>query len=241
MSPMELDNLAFFGVQALVSPVHDGFPGTNAGNIEAYWNYLVDEVVPRVRGAGISGYIAVGIPPRKIPWQGLERLLTRMPNWLGLPEVVAVGGVGLHDGTEWEEDVLLRQAVLARDLRVPLIVTMPSRGGGPLLRRKLALMRKCEMPEGMVLFTGVTCPDASAVRSCGYRVAMGAMSARDASLMVARFGPEGLLLSSDLGHERPDPIVPARMVAAMEAEGLSRGVIRRVVFENAASFFGKSI
>jgi uncharacterized protein len=233
---VDLENLAYFGVEALVSCAHDGFAGERAEDLAAHFDALV-RTVARVKAAGIKGHAAVGIPPSKIPWHGLEALFARLPEWLGLPEVVAVGAVGLFEGGEREEDVLRRQIDLARQVRLPLVVSVAPRDPERHLRRTLALLREAEVPEASVLVAGADAKGVSLVRGCGFRVTLGALSAVEAAELIAREGPDGLLLSSDLGGGRSDPLVPARATAALEAAGLSRAVIRRVAFENAAAFY----
>ena len=99
------------------------------------------------------------------------------------------------------------------------------------------MMREVEVPGEAALVTGAPEPDARAILACGYRMTLGAMEAEAASALVARNGPEGLLLSSDIGEGVMNPLLPARLVGAMERRGLSRAVMRRVAHDNAAAFY----
>lgn len=234
----ELENLAFFGTEALVSAAHDGWTGTRTEDLEAHLEALVTQTPARLRAAGITPYLALGVHPAKIPWLGLEALLARLPALLGRPEVVAVGEVGLNAGGEREEEIFRRQIALAVELRLPLVVCVPERDRDRILRRTLAILRESDVPGEAALLVRVDARSIATIRALDYRAALGAMSAAEAAAVVTRHGPEGLLLASEMGEGTSDPILPSRILAELEAAGLSRAVIRRVARDNAVSFYG---
>lgn len=234
----DLAHLAFFGAAGAVTAAHDGWAGTRAEDLAAHLDALVDDVPGRMRAAGLAPWVALGVHPAKIPWLGLEAVLAAMPARLGRPEVVAVGEVGLFAGGEREEDVFRRQIALALDLRLPLVVFVPERDRDRILRRTLTILRDAEVPGDRALLVRVDAKHVAMVRGLDYRVALGGMTAAEAAAVVARQGPEGLMLSSELGEGPSDPLLPSRTLAEMEAAGLSRPVLRRVARENAEAFFG---
>lgn len=233
----DLETLAYFGTAALVTSAHDGFPGARAEDLEAHLD-AVEAAVPRLRAAGIAGYLALGVHPARIPWLGLDAVLAHLPERLGRPEVVAVGEVGLAEGGEREEGVLERQVDLARDLRLPLVVTLPATDRAKVLKRTLGILRDREVPPEGALLVRVDAGSVATVRGVGYRVALGGLEAEEVAELVARHGPEGLLLASEMGDGPSDPVGLARTVDRLVAAGLSRAVVRRVARENAEAFYG---
>ncbi len=236
----DLETLAFFGTAGLVTSAHDGFPGPRAEDLEAHLD-AIEATVPRLRAAGITGYVALGVHPARIPWLGLDAVLARLPERLGRPEAVAVGEVGLFEGGEREEGVFGRQIDLARDLRLPLVVTLPVRHRARVLKRTLALLRDREVPPEGALLVRADAASVATIRGVGYRVALGGMEAEAIAELVARHGPEGLLLASEVGDGPSDPVALARTVDRLEAAGLSRAVVRRVARENAEGFYGVTL
>ena len=233
----DLENLAFFGVKALVTSAHDGVCGGKAEDLELHFESLVRSTVQGVRATGIACYVALGIPASKIPWHGLEFLVSGLPRWLDMPEVVAISGVGLFRGGAREEEVLRLQCDIARQLRFPLVAMAPERDRERMLRRMLAILQESKLPKEDVLIARAMEQEVSVARALGYSATLGALDPDAAADLVLRLGPEGLILSSDIGEGRVDPLLPERFVRAMHGRGLSRGVIRRVAFANAANFF----
>src|SRR5690349_24934068 len=95
-----------------------------------------------MRRAGLAAWGAVGVHPRRIPLRGLEALLADLPAALGGPGIAALGAVGLEEGGELEERVLARQLDLARELRVPALVSTPWRARERVTKRVLGLLRE---------------------------------------------------------------------------------------------------
>ena len=232
----DLENLAFFGTTAVLTTAHDLFPGEDARSLEGHLDHLTKVLPDRLRAAGLTPHVAVGVHPRKLPWHGLEAVLSRLPDYLDRHDVVAIGEVGLHAGGEREETVFLRQVELSRALRVPLVVGLGAGTRAAMLRRILTLLREAEVEPGRVLFTGAHAEAIATIRGMGHAVTLGRLLAREAAALVARHGPEGFLLSSDLGDGPSDPVRLPRMLLEMERQGLRPAVLRRLAWENAQSF-----
>jgi uncharacterized protein len=239
----ELDDLRFFGIAGALVPADDAVVTASAAAIRRGW----DEVVlraRRLRRAGLAGYAALGIHPRRIPVRGLEALLAELPDALSRPEAAAVGGVGLAAGGELEERVFVRQVELARDLRRPIVVVTPSRGRERITRRALVLLREAEAEPGTVLVAGADARTVRAIRACGFLAGLslssgdgGPRGAIDAAARaIASLGPEGIVLYSDAGVAGGDLLGLPRAADRLAKAGLSDAVIRRVCGGNAIAF-----
>lgn len=241
----EIRNLAFFGIGGALVPSDDSIASATPSAIRKGWDEVA-AAARRLRRGGIAAWVAVGVHPARIPLRGLEALLAQLPAALGRPECVALGAVGLLSGGDLEERVLARQLELARELRVPVLVSTPWRGKERATRRVLALLRESELDPARVLVAGADARTVRAVRACRYLAGLslsathaGDRDPLDAAVrIVTSLGPEGLVLASDAGHGGGDPLALARAADRLAKAGLTDAVVRRVCGGNAIAFLG---
>ncbi len=241
LSPRDLSDLRFFGVSGALVPADDEVGPGGAAAVRRGWRETV-ATARRLRRAGLAGYAALGIHPRRIPARGLEALLAELPDALGSPEVAALGAVGLDQGTPLEERVLLRQLELARELRLPVLVEVPALGREKITRRTLALLQDSGLAPGQALLAGAGERTVRAVRACGHLAGLclshgaGPDGVDDAVKVVSALGPEGLVLGSDAGLSGGDLLALPRAADRLSRAGLSVAVVRRVCAANAVAF-----
>jgi len=241
LSGRDLADLRFFEVAGALVPSDDEVGTGGAAAVRGGWEETVVSA-RRLRRAGLAGYAALGIHPRRIPARGLEALLAELPEALGRPEVAAVGAVGLYGGTPLEERVLLRQLELAKELRLPVLLAVPVRGRARITRRTLSLLKEAGLEPGQALLAGADERTVRAVRACGYLAGLslspgaGADGVEEAVRIVAALGPEGLVLCSEAGLSGGDLLALPRAADRLSRAGLSLAVVRRVCATNALSF-----
>jgi predicted metal-dependent TIM-barrel fold hydrolase len=241
----DLADLRFFGIAGALVPSGDAVASATPAAVRKGWEATV-AAARRLRRAGLAGHAALGVHPRRIPPRGLEALLAELPAALDRPEVAALGAVGLAEGGELEERVLLRQLELARELRLPVVLATPWRARERATKRLLALVREAELEPARVLVANADARTVRAVRACGHYAGVSlssAASARrsamdDAVRLVASLGPEGIALGSDAGLAGADLLALARAADRLAKAGLSDAVIRRVCGGNAMAFLG---
>jgi predicted metal-dependent TIM-barrel fold hydrolase len=239
----DLEDLAFFEIAGVLLPSGEPPPG-GAAAIRREWEALAG-AVRRLRRGGLAAWAALGIHPRRIPLRGLEALLAGLPELLGRPEVAALGDVGLDRGGELEERILSRQLELARELRLPVLVTVPARARERLTRRALALLREAEVEPASVLVAPAEPRTVRMIRACGFHAGMWLSDGGEpergieaAVRAVSSLGPEGLVLGSDAGLGGGDLLAVARAADRLSRAGLSDAVVRRVCGENAVAWLG---
>jgi predicted metal-dependent TIM-barrel fold hydrolase len=239
LSPRDLADLRFFEVTGALVPSDDATGPGGAAAVRRGWQETA-AAARRLRQAGLAGYAAIGIHPRRIPARGLEALLSELPELLGRPEVAALGAVGFAEGTPLEERVLLRQLELAVDLRLPVVLTAPARGRERSIRRLLSLLQDAGLPAGQALVTGVDAGTARTVRAFGQLAGLSLSRGEDgiatAVEVVAGLGPEGLVLGSEAGLSGGDLLSLPRAADRLARAGLSEAVVRRVCGANAVAF-----
>ena len=243
----DLADLRYFGVTGALAPAEQTVVPPTRDGIRRAWDALVPGATRRLRRAGIAGFAAVGIHPRSIPWRGLEALMAELPEYLGRPQVVALGAVGLDQGGVREEAVFVRQIELARELRIPVVVRTPWRRDERLTRRTLALPRQHDLDPSRVLVTRADRHTVRMIRACGYAAGLtlsaiagngGGDPIDEAVGLVRSLGPEGLVLGSGAGDGAGDLLAVPRAAARLAKAGLSKAVVRRVCGANARALLG---
>lgn len=245
LRPGDLADLRFFGVTGALAAASDAAVPATAEALRRAWDGLAPGALRRLRRAGIAGYAALGLHPRRIPWRGLEALFAELPEYLGRRHVLAVGAIGLEEGGPREEGVFVRQLELARELRRPVVVHTPWRDKERLTRRALALLREHELDPGRVLVLRADARTVKMIRACGFVAGLslsagGADPLDEAVRLVASLGPEGLALGSGAGEGAGDLLALPRAAGRLEKAGLSPAVIRRVCGGNALALLGLS-
>ena len=242
LSRRDVADLRFFGVEGALCAAADAVGPPTPARLRKCWEDLAGPTIARLRRAGLAAFAALGIPPRAVPRRGLEALLGELPELLSQPQVVAIGPVGLEEGTEREEQAFVRQLEMARELRVPVLVHTPAgRDKVRLTRRALALLRDTEVEPGRVLVDQADARTVRIIRSVGYAAVISLSAGRprggsavdEAARLVRTLGPEGLVLSSDAGEGLGDLLALPRAADRMARLGLSEAVIRRVCGRNA--------
>ena len=86
----------------------------------------------------------------------LDELLHRLPHYFDDPRVVALGELGLHEGTAREEDIFSRQLVLAARLQRPVIVHTPAKDKLLHTKRVITLLQASPLEPSSVLVDHVS-------------------------------------------------------------------------------------
>jgi len=239
ISAQDLSTLAYFGLKAAVTCARDAGAGS-AAELLKHWDELVQIQTQRLKMAGIRPLVALALHPSRIPWHGLEDLLHRLPHYFDDPKVVALGELGLQEGTEREEDVFVRQLTIAARLRKPAIVHTPGREKLHRTKQALALVKASPLQPSSVLIDHVSEETFSLVRGLGCWAGLtlqpGLFDAETAAAVISRHGAEGIVLTSDIGEGATDLLALPKAAEALRKAGLSDELARRVLWENPLDF-----
>jgi hypothetical protein len=244
LSRRDVADLRFFGVAGALCPVEQPPGPVPASRLRRSWEELSGGMLARLRRGGLGAFAALGVPPRAIPWRGLEALLAGLPELLSHPGVAAIGPVGLEGAEEREETTFARQLELARELRLPVLVHTPEREKVARTRRTLALLRESGLDPRRVLVDHADARTVRIIRAVGYGAVLSLSAARpggaveEAARLVRALGPEGIALASDAGEGLGDLLALPRAADRMARLGLSDAVIRRVCGRNALEALG---
>lgn len=237
----DLDSLRFFGVERAIVPSHATLAEVTSKRLLEQFDALMKTQLPRVERAGIKGSLALGIHPRAIPRRGVPELLSALPSYFRGGKVAALGPAGLYDDTELEREVLNEQLLLARRLKLRIIISTPARNRDALTRRTLQLLLASGVSPARVLIEGATAKTLPPIRACGFHAALmlhpDGIGADKAVELVRKSGVERVCFSSHAGDGASDIVALARAQSLMQKAKLSGEVIRRVSFKNAEAFF----
>ena len=241
LSDADLETLSMFGLVAAVTCAHDQ-PISSAEELRRHWDELVAVQAQRLKARKIRPLIALAVHPARIPWHGVDDLLHRLPRYFDDPRVAALGELGLHEGGEREEEVLLRQFQLAARLKKPAIVHTPVREKLARTKRILALLKDSKLDPGRVLIDHVSEETYPLVRGlgcwAGLTVQPEALDVRTAAALISRNGAERTVLTSDLGEGASDLLALPRGAEELRAAGLSVELGKRVLLEGPLAFLG---
>ncbi len=239
ISAQDLSTLAYFGLKAAVTCARDAGAGS-AAELLKHWDELVQIQTQRLKMAGIRPLVALALHPARIPWHGVDDLLHRLPHYFDDPKVVALGELGLQEGTDREEDVFARQLTIAARLRKPAIVHTPGRDKLQRTKQLLALLKASPLPAASVLIDHVSEETFSLVRGLGCWTGLtlqpGLFDAEAAAAVISKHGAERIVLTSDIGEGATDLLALPKAAEALQKAGLSDELCRRVLWENPLDF-----
>jgi predicted metal-dependent TIM-barrel fold hydrolase len=241
LSDQDLETMQFFGVRAAIAVAHHAPRESTAKAVLAHFDNLVEVQLPRLERAGIRAYAALGIHPQQVPRRGLTEILAALPSYFGDGRVVALGETGLHLGTEAEEESLGEHLALARRLSLRVVLHTPKRDKEGITRRTLALVKQARIPAASVLVDHAGPRTLLPILECGHWAGLTVhpeeLSGEKVVQLVGKTGGARLVLNSDSGDGASDIIGLPRAVSLLAKAKLSATLIRRLSFQNAASFF----
>ncbi|AKG92626.1 putative metal-dependent hydrolases with the TIM-barrel fold [Geoglobus ahangari] len=179
--------------------------------------------------AGMEIYSAVGIHPRCIPprW---DKVLGFIESYSGY---VAIGEIGLEDGSDEEKEVLKAQLQLAKKLDVPAIIHTPRKNKDAILKKTLEILDAVSFPEELALIDHNSVETVKVVLEkrywAGITVQPGKLTVDEAVKIIEEFGDERLIANSDTGFSESDMLAVKKLYDACGNE--------RVVRRNAEKFF----
>lgn len=239
ITAQDLSTLAYFGLKAAVTCARDAGAGS-AAELLKHWDGQVQIQTQRLKSAGIRPMVALALHPARIPWHGVDDLLHKLPHYFDDPRVVALGELGLHEGTAREEDVFSRQLVIAARLRKPVIVHTPGREKLQRTKQLLALLKDSPLEPAQVLVDHVSAETFPLVRGFGCWTGLtlqpDLFDAEAAAAVISKHGAERIVLTSDIGEGATDLLALPKAAEALREAGLSEELCRRALWEGPLDF-----
>lgn len=245
-SPMELEQLSASGCTAVIEPL--SATGINRQYPETYIDDFERLIGPEARRAahfGLGYGVCLGILPFEAAHAPLaQAVLHALPRFLEIDNVVAVGEIGLGQGSPVEEEVYRRQVRLARQAGLPIVVQVQPADRAEQVNRALRIATDEGMPTRYILVNGVSEATALTVRRFGSWAGLTIDATTHLSIdaaidLIAREGTDGFMLNSAAGRVLGDPLALPRAARRMAELNLPMAAIEKVTFHNAKWFFSQ--
>lgn len=243
LTDQDLETLRFFGVEAVVVPCDGSAVPATVKSVRAHFDDIVEVQLPRLKRAGLRGYAAFGVHPAALPRRGLPELLHALPEYLSLPQAVAVGAIGLSSGDDAEQEAFSEQLKVARRLKRPAVVTLGHSRKDALLKRALKLVKASGLSPNSVLIQSASLPATRLIAGLGHWAALtlhpDALSVEAAVRLIRAVGPQQLMLQTAAGEGASDLLALCRAESLLRRAGLTAAVVDRVTGLNALKLFGR--
>ena len=240
-SDQDLENLVYFGTHAVVICAHAPRTFEDGPRLLQYLEQLRTREALRVREAGLSCHVALGVHPHAAPKRAFDEVWEALPSLLECPSVVALGELGVDAATPSEYEHLERQMRLAVELDRPCLVRLPIENRRAVWRQILACCRRASLSPSRVLVTNAAADQLPMVLSPGcYAVVNPAAEDFDAeqSLKTDQKYPGRLCLSAALTEGPGDVLAIDRGALSLRRAGANAELTQRLSVENAERFYG---
>jgi predicted metal-dependent TIM-barrel fold hydrolase len=243
----DYEAMARAGILAIVEPAFWlGQPRTNAGSFVDYFNSLLGWERFRASQFGIRHFCTIGLNPKEANNPKLSaEVLAILPRFLAKDGVVAVGEIGFDDQTDEEEDCLLKQAELAAEFNLPILIHTPHRDKKRGTIRTIEVMRKAGFPEERVLIdhnNEETLPIVLETKCwAGHTIYPNTkMDEQRMAALVKKYGTDRIIVNSAADWGISDPLKVPKTIEVMRAQGIPDADIQRIVWDNPVAFFSQS-
>lgn len=243
----DLEHMRAAGVRAIIEPAFwVGQPRTSVGSFVDYFSSLIGWERFRASQFGIAHYCAIGLNSKEANNEGLAReVLELVPRFACKEGVVAVGEIGFDEITAAEERAYSEQVQFAKENDMVVMVHSPHRDKKRGIQRSIAIVEDMDFPmEKLVI-------DHNNEETVEDTLASGAwaaftiyphtkMGSERMVEIVAKYGPERIIVDSSADWGVSDPLSVPRTAALMLERGIDAAVVERVTWQNALDAYGQS-
>ena len=205
------------------------------------FNKLIHFDVERAKSVGLELAVAIGVHPRSIPVTGCNKVFKKISELVKNPLVVALGEVGLEFGTQKEIKIFKRQLELTLENKIPIIIHTPRKEKAKMTKKIIKILRKAEVPPELVVIDHVTRENIDLVKNedftIGLTIQYGKLSVQEGVELILEHSDKKIILNSDSGFRRYNPLLVTSVLQALEEHGASKDLIEAVSHRNAEEIF----
>jgi hypothetical protein len=243
----DYQNMYEAGIRACVEPSF--WLGANrryAGTFFDYFQLILEFETVRARRFGIDHYAAVSVNPKEAEDTGLvDEVLAGMEPYLDHPRCVAMGEIGFNNVTPNEERAFVAQLEMALARPLPIIIHTPHVPKVEGTRRIAAILKEMQVDPKRVCIDHNT-EETMAISQetgcwCGMTVyPISKLTPQRVSDIIRKFGSERMIVNGSADWGVSDPLSLVKVVDFMTNDGHDEATIRRLVRDNADSFYSLS-
>lgn len=241
----DYEAMARAGIVAVIEPAFWlGQLRTNVGSFIDYFSTITGFERYRAGQFGIRHYCAIGLNPKEANNTALaDAVLDVLPRYLGKEGVVALGEIGYDEQTPAEDRALRAQIELAKEFDLPIMIHTPHRDKKQGTTRTMNVLEECGFDPARCVIDHNNEETVDEVLARGYWCAFTIypstkMGNERLSEIVARHGPERIIVDSACDWGVSDPLAVPKSARLMARRGLPADVIHQVVYANALAVYG---
>ncbi len=235
------------GIRACVEPAFwQGTDRRYAGTFFDYFRLILEFETVRSRRFGIDHYAAVSLNPKETEDRKLaDEVIDGLGPYLDHPRCVALGEIGFNLQTPNEEYAFVRQLVMARERRMPVIIHMPHTRKPEGIRRIVDILRAEKMDSPLVLIDHNIEETIAEARKTACYVGMtvypiSKLNPERVSAIIRKHGSERMIVDGSADWGVSDPLSLPKTVEFMKRDGHSDKTIHDLVFANPMAFYSQS-
>ncbi|MEM0285728.1 MAG: TatD family hydrolase [Candidatus Methanomethylicaceae archaeon] len=237
--PEDIELMAVAGIEGVIVCSFLPFNPSGFSTMHDLFKWLIEVECYRLSQYGINARIAIGIHPKSIPEAELKPILDYILTLFDNEKASALGEVGLEIGSKEEEEVLIQQIRIANEYLVPMIMHTPRNNKSKILDKLISIIESENVDPSRVIIDHLTPDLIEKVRSigaiAGLTVQPGKLTPKDVYEVITKFGPEGIVINSDLGLNPSDPLALPKTAHYLDRNGISGGDIQKIMFSNIRS------
>ncbi|MEO7189843.1 MAG: TatD family hydrolase [Vicinamibacterales bacterium] len=241
--------MALTGCVALTEPAFwAGWDRSTADGFDDYFRQLMEFEPRRAAQYGVQHYTWLGMNPKESDNREISlEVLARLPQYLGHPNVLGIGEIGLNRVTRNEIATCTDQIELAARYEQMVLIHTPH------LEDKLkgtritldVLLAHPALPAGRVLVDHAEEHTIEMILEHGFWAGLTLypqtkVSAARAVDMIEYYGPERILVAGACDWGPSEPIAVPKFIAEMRRRRHTDELIQRVVFDNPVQFLSQS-
>ncbi|MBX3475171.1 MAG: TatD family hydrolase [Planctomycetes bacterium] len=243
----DYEKMAAAGITHITEPQFWlGQPRTNVGTFIDYFHHLTDYEVKRAADYGIKHFCTIGLNPKEAGDDRVNKdVMAILPQWVKHPMCLAIGEIGLDAHTPKEEEYLLKQLELAKQVNLPIMVHTPHREKFKGTKRIIDTCKEVGMNPDMVLIDHNNEETIPITKEAGYWAGhtiypVTKLSPERACNILKKFGTERMMLNSSADWGPSDCLNVPRTVGELRRNGFTEEQIQRVVWDNPFNFYSQS-
>lgn len=241
----DYEAMAGAGIVAVIEPAFWlGQLRTNVGSFIDYFSTITGFERYRAGQFGIRHYCAIGLNPKEANNAALaEQVLEVLPRYLAKEGVVALGEIGYDEQTALEDRAFRAQIALAQQFELPIMIHTPHRDKKRGTVRTMDVLEECGFDPARCVIDHNNEETVEAVLERGYWCAFTIypstkMGNERLAEIVARYGPERLIVDSACDWGVSDPLAVPKSARLMASRGIPAAAIHQVVYANALAAYG---
>ncbi len=243
----DYEKIAQAGVKMCVEPAFwIGEPRKRAGTFFDYFDHITNYETKRAGQYGIDHYCCVAVNPREANNRDLaEEVLKELPRYLDNPRVVALGEIGLDLISETEVDFFIRQAEMARDRRLPVLIHSPHINKYEGIKKLLVILKEMNYDNDWILMDHSVEETTPMILKegayCGHSIyPITKVSPERMIKILKKNGCDKMLINSAADWGPSDPLMVPHTLELMKNDGFTARDVKKIAWDNPFKFFSKS-